>query len=314
MHTSGKVPLAFTSDLLAWAAHDQDLSLVADGTLDGLKTVAEMVLGQATTLFGADGGVVEMVEGDEMVYRAIYNMDAKHLDMRLRRDSSLSGLCVEERKALVAEDTRVDPRVDAAACQKVGVGAIIVSPMFYGDHQVMGVLKVFFRQPTKVNAARVGLLASFAEMLGSAINDVRLVGEIQARDATAFAAVRDASPLTKEALEQLPHITWTSDAMGHVEYYNSAWYKYSGQTVEEAVGLGWQSVVHPDDAASCMERWAVSFATGENFMVMVRIKRALDGAYRYHLATSQPVRADDGHILKWAGSSIDIHDFYRAPR
>ncbi|AWL13357.1 hypothetical protein HMF8227_02909 [Saliniradius amylolyticus] len=115
--------------------------LSSDDSLNAITRLAEQ-------LTFATGAVVELVDGDEMVYRAATGMAAKNVGLRLKRETSLSGLCVKENKVLNCGDAMNDPRVDKAACEKVGLKSMLVVPMAHQD-QLLGVLKVF---SSKTNA------------------------------------------------------------------------------------------------------------------------------------------------------------------
>ncbi|HUL58041.1 MAG TPA: ATP-binding protein [Anaeromyxobacteraceae bacterium] len=111
--------------------------------------------------------------------------------------------------------------------------------------------------------------------------------------------------------EAIPHVVWTTDARGHADWYNARWYEYTGASQEESRGLGWQAVVHPDDAQRTAARWAMSVASGEPFEVEVRLRGA-DGQYRWHLGRGVPARAGDGSVLRWFATCTDIDDQKRA--
>jgi 2-methylcitrate dehydratase PrpD len=54
----------------------------------------DLVVEQAQRLVGAAAAVVELIEGDEMVYRAVSGTAEEHAGLRLRANGSLSGMCV----------------------------------------------------------------------------------------------------------------------------------------------------------------------------------------------------------------------------
>lgn len=89
----------------------------------------------------ASGAVVELAEGEEMVYRAASGTIEPLLGLRLQRVGSLSGLCVQSGEVLRCEDSELDPRVDREACRRVGLRSMIVTPLKHLDTTV-GVLKV----------------------------------------------------------------------------------------------------------------------------------------------------------------------------
>ena len=57
-----------------------------------LGSVMQYVVEQTLPLIGADGSAIELAEDGEMVYRAAAGIAKKQLGLRLRIDTSLSGL------------------------------------------------------------------------------------------------------------------------------------------------------------------------------------------------------------------------------
>ncbi|MBL8995352.1 MAG: GGDEF domain-containing protein, partial [Spirochaetia bacterium] len=113
---------------------------IAKARLD-LAEIMNLVVGRAMALTGAAGSVVELAEGEDMVYRAVAGTAGAHLGLRLKREGSLSGLCVNEKLPMVCEDTEFDDRVDREACRKIGVRSMILVPLLSKD-EAIGVLKI----------------------------------------------------------------------------------------------------------------------------------------------------------------------------
>jgi diguanylate cyclase (GGDEF)-like protein len=114
-------------------------SEIASADLD-LDAVMALVCTKAEELTGADGAVVELAEGDEMVYRAASGSARASVGLRLPRDGGLSGRCVAEGHALVCHDTATDPRVDGAAA-RAGAVSMLCVPLIDRNGAV-GVLRV----------------------------------------------------------------------------------------------------------------------------------------------------------------------------
>ena len=127
---------------------------------------------------------------------------------------------------------------------------------------------------------------------------------------------RDANALRQAHLqflaEAIPQIVWTADPAGNLDYYNQQWFDYTGMTLEQTQGWGWQPVLHPEDVEPCLARWSESVRTGGRYEIEYRFKRASDGAYRWHLGRALPLRGADGKIEKWFGTCTDIDDQRRA--
>ena len=133
-----------------------------------------------------------------------------------------------------------------------------------------------------------------------------------AREQAARREAEASEHLYRVLAETIPQIVWTALPDGWIDYYNQRWFEYTGLTLEETQGWGWQPVLHPDDLENCLERWNYSVQTGETYEVEYRFKRASDGAYRWHLGRALPVRDAEGKIVKWFGTCTDIDDRQRS--
>ena len=109
----------------------------------------------------------------------------------------------------------------------------------------------------------------------------------------------------------IPVMIWTTTANGTHDWYSRRWYDYTGQTVEESLGEGWQDVFHPEDMPTTTERWLRSLRTGEEYNTEYRARRR-DGVWRWMLGRALPFRDENGKILKWFGTCTDIHDLVEA--
>lgn len=126
------------------------------------QAAMDTVVGEAMVLTGGDGAVVELAEGDEMVYSAATGSSAAHLGLRLSLDGSMSGRCVRSGAVLRCDDADDDPWVDAEACRMIGIRSMIVVPLVDGGGATVGVLKVHSARPgcfTDADAEVLGMLA-----------------------------------------------------------------------------------------------------------------------------------------------------------
>ena len=120
-------------------------------------------------------------------------------------------------------------------------------------------------------------------------------------------ALRESEQRYRALADAMPLIVWTAQPNGESNYYNQQWFNYTGMTLEETKGWGWQPVVHPDDLRHCIDRWSQTLRTGEPYEIDYRFKRT-DGTYRWHLGRALPVRDQQGKIVSWVGTCTDIDD------
>ncbi|TVP67261.1 MAG: hybrid sensor histidine kinase/response regulator [Nodularia sp. (in: Bacteria)] len=108
--------------------------------------------------------------------------------------------------------------------------------------------------------------------------------------------------------ESIPQLVWTSDAEGNSDYFNSNWYKYTGLTMEQSMGFGWLTALHPEDVERVGQVWSNAYSNGTLYETEYRFQRADDGCYRWHLGRGLPLKDEEGNVVKWFGTCTDIHE------
>jgi diguanylate cyclase (GGDEF)-like protein len=133
-----------------------------------LGGVVGFVAERVQRLTHAGGAVVELVEGEDMVYRAAAGMVRGQLGLRLKRAGSLSGLCVAQRRTLRCDDSETDARVDREACRRVGLRSMVVAPL---DHNgtMVGVLKIAAAEPGAFSGEHVHILELMSELIAASM-------------------------------------------------------------------------------------------------------------------------------------------------
>ena len=116
----------------------------------------------------------------------------------------------------------------------------------------------------------------------------------------------------RDVVETIPAMAFTALSNGSCTFVNKRWTEYTGLSVEETLGRGWQRAIHPEDLVRHSEKWRISITTGQLFEDEARYLRAADGEYRWFLVRGVPLRDRHGKILKWYGTLTDIEDRKRA--
>lgn len=133
-----------------------------------LGDVMAFVVEQTLSLVNADGAVIELAEGADMVYRSTAGMARDTLGLRVARQASLSGLCVETGVPLRCDDSESDLRVDRDACRSLGFRSMIVIPL-KNDTLTIGVLKATAREPNRFSDMDVAVLELVSGFLTTSI-------------------------------------------------------------------------------------------------------------------------------------------------
>lgn len=96
------------------------------------------------------------------------------------------------------------------------------------------------------------------------------------------------------------------------DWFSKRWYDYTGLSVEQSIGAGWQDPFHVDDTPEAIKRWSHCLTAGDEYSIEYRCQR-FDGAWRWMLGRASPLKdTKTGEIVKWFGSCTDIHDLVEA--
>ena len=98
---------------------------------------------------------------------------------------------------------------------------------------------------------------------------------------------------------------WVTDPAGLVVEDIPALRKFTGQTYEQAKGVGWADALHPDDVQRTLEVWNRAVSTKTTYETEYRMRR-YDGAYRLLLARGVPIVDHQSTVMEWVGTCIDI--------
>src|SRR5208282_1386955 len=124
-------------------------------------------------------------------------------------------------------------------------------------------------------------------------------------------SAKESEDRTRLIIDTVPAQLWTESPEGVVDFVNRRWIDYTGMTLEQAVGSGWNRMVHPDDIERVLSKWRKLIAEGKPREIESRLRRS-DGEYRWFLSRVCPLVDRWGHILGWYGSDTDIHDLKEA--
>ncbi|WP_395406368.1 PAS domain S-box protein [Pseudoduganella sp. UC29_106] len=119
--------------------------------------------------------------------------------------------------------------------------------------------------------------------------------------------LRESEARFRTIADSMPQIVWSTQPDGYDDYFNRQWHEYTGVPEGAAHGDAWVNLFHPDDVAQMEQRWGHSLATGEPYEAEFRLRHR-SGNYRWWLARALPVRNEHGEIVRWMGTSTDIHE------
>lgn len=124
-------------------------------------------------------------------------------------------------------------------------------------------------------------------------------------------ALIDSEQQLRLAIDTIPGLVWSSRPDGHIDYLNQRWLDYTGLTLDEASGWGWQQAIHREDLAGLLEHWNSILRSGTAGEYEARMRRQ-DGEFRWFLFRGVPLYDETGRVEKWYGTNTDIEDRTRA--
>ena len=118
-------------------------------------------------------------------------------------------------------------------------------------------------------------------------------------------SLRQISDELRVAIDTIPTMAWSLTPDGRIDFINRRWLDYSGMSLDQ--GLRDANIaLHPDERERVAAEWGRRMQDGRAYESEMRL-RAADGEYRWFLVRTVPLRDQDGRLVKWYGTSTDIH-------
>jgi PAS domain S-box-containing protein len=128
--------------------------------------VTAAIVERTQRLTGADGAVVQWLDGNEFVYSHASGIAAVHVGLRLDLPTSLSGQAAALGETLHCADVERDDRADRDGCRLVGIRSLICAPL-YRDGAVDGILAVMSGTPNAFDELSVETTRVMAQFVST---------------------------------------------------------------------------------------------------------------------------------------------------
>jgi len=204
----------------------------------------------------------------------------------------LPGRVWKSKQPAWVENVTDDPNFPrSSAARTAGLKTGVAIPILSGG-TVIAVLEFFMRESREQNERLLNVIASVANQLDLVRRGTHAEAEARERQFRILA-------------NSISQLAWMADGKGYIFWYNDRWYEYTGTTLEEMQGWGWQKVHHPDEVGRVVERIKIAFATGEPWDDTFPL-RSKTGEYRWFLSRALPIFDADGKVSRWFGTNTDI--------
>ncbi len=109
-------------------------------------------------------------------------------------------------------------------------------------------------------------------------------------------------------IEVSPQSVWMASPDGRLTFTNQWWSDLTGLTGELSLGEGWLQAIVAEHREPTSQAWTSAIAGRDTCEIDTVIRRAADGAERWHQIKGRAVKSDDGTVEQWTGVAIDVHD------
>lgn len=107
-----------------------------------LDAALQALVQKAQYTSNASGAALALRQGADVVCRAASGSSAPDRGARLQIKSGLTAECLRSGELLHCDNVTLDPRVDLESCRRLGIEAIIITPIHQGK-KLVGVLELF---------------------------------------------------------------------------------------------------------------------------------------------------------------------------
>ena len=218
----------------------------------------------------------------------------------LQFGQAICGTVAQTRRAIVATDIQDSNYDKAALVRGYGIQAYACNPLLAGDH-LLGTLSFASRKRTRFSDDEMEFLATISHYVSLAMDRLQTERTLRRQEQT----LRESEQRFRQLAENIPQLAWMTDPTGGIQWYNQRWYDYTGTTLEQMRGWGWQAVHHPHHTERVTAGWIKALMAGQQWEDTFPL-RSRDGQFRWFLSRAFPIRDAEGNIMRWFGTNTDI--------
>ena len=272
------------------------------------RLLYEQILDAAVTIMRSQFASIQLLDDEQGTSGALRLLAHRGFDPEAARFwewvrpnskgtcASVLGTCQRHIVSDVQQCAFMAGSEDLQTFLRLGIRAVQSTPLVSRSGRLLGMLSTHWKNPHQPADFDLHLLDVLARQASDFVERMQVQH-----------ALRESNRQFQALAEAIPVMVWTADASGWIDWYNSLWYEYTGQTVSESIGWGWQATQHPDDFQRVMEAWPRAIARGEPLEMEFRLRRR-DGVFRHFLSRIRPYRNERGEIVRWYGSNFDIQE------
>ena len=121
----------------------------------------------------------------------------------------------------------------------------------------------------------------------------------------AEAEVKESEERFRRMANDAPVMIWLADAAGRRTFFNETWLRFTGRTLEQELGDGWNEGLHPDGREPFLKAYLEACARAQPFELEYRLRRS-DGSYAWIVTRASPRLGHGQEFLGLIGCCTDI--------
>ena len=277
-----------------------------------LNKLIEKLMRLAVEHAGAERGLLILFRGDEPRIEAEATTGHGRVEVSVRQAAvmpsdlpqSVLHYVIRTRERVVLDDASAGNLYseDEYVCQK-RPRSVLCLPIVK-QTKLVGAL--YFENnltPGAFTPDRVAVLELLASQAAISLENASLYSDLQGSEEKIRQSERELRQIVDFAPQQVAVVGPDRSRL----YVNQATLDYFGFTLEEWRSSDSDKFVHPDDRERLMREAQTEFSNGVPYDSEVRFLRK-DGTYRWFLLRRNPLRDEQGRVVRWYLAATDIED------
>lgn len=220
-------------------------------------------------------------------------------------DAGPCGMAACLKEQVIAADVASDTRWNKSGWRELAMAhelrACWSTPILSSNDTVLGTFAIYSREPRHPTPQHQHLIGQITHLATVAIEQRRAEEKLRQDE-------RELRQIT-DAIAQLISVLGPE---GNLLYVNRLVLDYSGLPIEDIMADDFRvRLFHPEDLERVNTERQHGLKQSVPFELEVRIRRK-DGQYRWFLIRYNPLRDEEGRIIRWYGTGTDIDDRKRA--
>jgi len=271
----------------------------------GLKRMLEEIVNAAIDISGADFGNIQLIDAKSSGLTIVAHRGFPQwwVDFwnNLPKGQGSCGASLKRRKRVIVENVEKSPIFTGKALRmqlQAGVRAVQSIPIVSRSGKPLGMFSTHYKKPHRPDERGLHLLDLLACQAADVIEQARDKAELR-RSEQRFRALVTASSYVVYRMS--PDWTEMRELGGSGSPFDT----------KPATAKWLQKYIHPDDQARVLQAVWKAIRTKSPFMFEHRVQRA-EGTLGWALSRAVPLLDENGKIVEWFGSAIDVTRWKRA--